>query len=475
MKVLLTGGTGLIGKEIGKELVRRGHEVVVISRNAAKAQSELPYPAVVVEGDLVNSAVDSPFIKECSAVIHLLGENVGEGRWTDEKKEAIINSRVNSTKNLWVSLTNGQLKTFISSSATGYYGDRADEELGAGTPAGTGFLAEVCEKWENEVFHGAIRFQNARKDSDLAAPLRSVSLRTGMVLSPSGGALKKLIPLFQFGLGGVLGDGQQWQPWIHIDDITKMYLWALDNPDAKGAYNAVAPTAVRNKEFTKVLAKSLGVRQGPPAPRFALKAALGEMSSIVLDSQNARPQRVLSQGFEFRYPDLESAIADAVKYNQDREQVLISEQYLPLKKETIFPFFSDPQNLESLTPQTLNFKIQKTSTLEVEEGTLIDYKLKIRGVPVGWKTQIKNWNPPHQFVDDQLKGPYSKWNHTHRFEDLGPGTLMTDIVRYKLPWGRLGRGVAGSLVDNDVQGIFTYRRKVLQDMQNQGFASFTDK
>ncbi len=445
MKILLTGATGFIGQELGKALVRNGHEIYAVTRDRHRAHLQLSYPAKIIEGDLSKAPLDPTAIADVQAVIHLAGENVGDGRWTAERKQKILSSRATSTKNLMQSLP-AKLEAFVSASATGFYGSRGDEVLTESSAAGSGFLSEVCQQWEASIQEGLQRMPNAR----------GVIFRMSVVFAPYGGALMKMLPPFQMGLGGVLGSGQQWMSWIHLQDVVSLFRLAISNPKMKGVYNAVAPEPVTNRQFTDEMVSALGVRRGPPVPAVALKLLLGEMSSMALDSQIVKSERL--QDFKFQFPSLKEALKDCCAPYRDGDQVFYSEQYFDAPRDKVFSFFSKAHNLEEITPPTLNFHILSMSTPEIEEGTLIDYRLKIRGVPVGWQTLIKEWKPSDHFRDQQMKGPYQKWDHTHRFEDLGTGTLMRDLVQYRMPLGPAGKLVS-PLVRRDVESIFQYRRE----------------
>lgn len=451
MKILLTGATGLIGKEIGKALVRQGHELVVISRNARKARMECPFPCEVVEGDLVKAPVRSDLLLGIEGVIHLMGESVADGRWNAAKKAALTDSRIQSTRHLRESL-GPSLKVIVSSSGIGFYGDRGDEELTEDSAPGSDFLAELCVAWEKEV-------RQFREQG-----VRTVAIRTGLVISRSGGVLPALLTPFRAGVGGPLGSGRGWMSWIHIDDLVKMYVEALEDPRFEGAINGVAPRPVRNSEFTSALASLLHRPGLFPIPTFGLKALFGEKSVIMVASQKVVCRQAQKLGFSFAYVDLASALQQQIGNLGIGEDLLVAEQYLPLLPEQIFPFFCDAKNLGTLTPALLDFKILSQSTAELGEGTLIDYRLKIHGVPVHWQTRIESWSPPFQFVDTQLKGPYQLWHHTHSFARLGAGTLMTDRVRYRLPLGYLGWMGGSALVKHDTVEIFNYRRKVIDEL-----------
>ncbi len=443
--VLLTGGTGLIGREVGKHLVRAGFQVTVLSRSREKALETLPFPAQVIEGDLAHAPLKDRF--SFDVVVHLAGENIAEGRWTEERKKQLRQSRIEATQNLVQSVTT---KVFVSTSAVGYYGNRDDETLTETSSPGTDFLAQLCQDWE--------RAAHSFPDS-----VRTTVLRFGLVVAPFGGAMGKLIPLFKTGLGGRLGSGDQWMSWIHIEDLVRLILESATNEKYRGVINAVSPDPVKNSEWTEMLAKELGVIKGPPVPGVALKVAVGELSDSLLGSSKVMPVRAQELGFQFRYAKLQQTFHDVCGYFRDGE-TFRAEQYLPGTPAEVFKFFADAKNLELITPKFLNFHIVQMSTAKIEQGTLIDYKLKLRGLPISWQTRIEDWDPPRRFVDTQVKGPYNLWHHTHLFETLGPGTLMTDLVKYRLPMGVLGRLAAGAFVASDVEKIFDYRRNAVRQL-----------
>jgi len=351
-----------------------------------------------------------------------------------------------------------RLKVFISASAVGFYGDRGDEILTEKSDRGEGFLSQVCQDWEQPLLL-------ASKKSEGRGP-RVAIFRFGVVLGEAAGALAKMIEPFRAGLAGNLGKGQQWMSWIHIEDLVKALAESLHNPQYSGILNAVSPQPVTNHEFSLTLSSAVREkpRLGPPVPGFALKAAMGEMSTILLASQRVMPERLLQMGFQFRYPDLASALNQLCQVYKEGDSLFVAEQFFALPLEKVFPFFAEAHNLEKITPPLLNFKITEMSTPAIQQGTLIDYQLRIHKVPVHWKTLIQTWNPPISFVDNQEKGPYRKWHHTHSFSKLGKGTLMVDRVRYRLPLGGLGQLTAGAWVKSDIEKIFAYRRKAALEL-----------
>ncbi len=294
MRVAITGSTGLVGSEVVEHLSAGGHEVVRVVRRA-------PAPGEkAVRWDPASGEVDAAGLEGFDAVIHLAGENIGSGRWTAARKVAIRDTRVNGTRLLCETLArlDRPPKTLVCASAVGYYGDRGEETLTEGSPPGTGFLAEVCREWE------AASAPAARKG------IRVVALRFGMVLSPKGGALPRMLPLFRAGLGGVIGDGRQYVGWVALDDLPRIILHALQRGGLSGPVNAVAPRPVTNREFTGVLGRSLSRPTPLPVPAFALRLAVGrEMAdALVLASARVVPRRLEETGYRFRFPELGGAL-----------------------------------------------------------------------------------------------------------------------------------------------------------------------
>jgi uncharacterized protein (TIGR01777 family) len=294
MRVAVSGSTGLVGSEVVASLSTAGHEVVrLVRRSPAPGEK-------AVRWDPAKGEVDAAGLEGFDAVIHLAGENVGAGRWTPARKAAIRDSRVNGTRLLCDALAGlaRPPKTLVCASAVGYYGDRGGETLAEESPPGTGYLAEVCQEWE------AASAPAARKG------IRVVALRIGMVLSPEGGALPRMLPLFRAGLGGVLGGGRQYVSWVALDDLPNILLHALQRGDLTGPVNAVAPRPVTNREFTVALGKVLARPTPLPVPAFALRLAVGrEMAdALLLASARVVPRRLEETGYRFRFPELGGAL-----------------------------------------------------------------------------------------------------------------------------------------------------------------------
>lgn len=452
MRVLMTGATGLIGKEIGKRLAEKGVHLVVVSRNPHRAKLELPFPAEVFEWKHFSEKFPDEALENINGIIHLAGESIAQGRWSDKKKELIRESRILGTKRLVEAINrrSGTLpEVFILGSAIGIYGDCGNDVVDESSSPGQGFLANVVRDWEAET----VPLERLG--------IRIAKVRTGVVFSRREGAFAKIAPIFMRGLGGHLGDGQQWMSWIHINDIARIFIFSLENSLAKGSINAAAPEPVRNERFTVTLARALGRSVFLPVPKAALKLGLGEASSVILDSQRVLPVHLQELGFKFDFGEIKTAIDDLCEPLRAGQHEFVSEQWIPRSPGEIFPYFCSETNLENLTPPFLKFKVLGKSTQKIEVGTLIDYRMSLHGLPVRWKTQIDTWKNGESFSDRQLHGPYQKWHHLHEFIPLAGGTLMRDRVLYKLPLGIIGEAIGGGRVLTEVTRIFAYRRQII--------------
>jgi uncharacterized protein len=449
MNILITGGTGLIGKQIGIELVRKGHKLIGITRSKAQALLNAPYPATWIECDLGKSVPDLQ-AHQIDGVIHLAGENVGEKNWSATQKEKILQSRTNGTKHLLAALEGKTLEFFVGASAIGIYEWTNDGSVRTEDhPAATHFLADVTRAWESE---------------SLKCKARTVLFRIGVVLANEGGALPKMVFPAQIFASSALGSGQQWMSWVHLHDVVQSFMYAIETPSVNGIYNLVAPHPVQQKAMAQEIAKQLNSFNGPPVPKMMLHLLLGEQASLAINSLNVSSKRWVNAGYTFRFSTLHSALENLLSTWKEGVSVKVFHQYFPLAQDRVFAFFANAQNLERITPETLNFRIVKMSTDKIQKDTLIDYKLNIHSVPVNWQTRIEAWEPNTRFIDMQLKGPYALWHHTHTFEKLSSGTLMTDVVRYKLPLGLPGRLVAQAWVNGDVERIFAHRRKTVVNL-----------
>lgn len=308
MRALVTGATGFVGRRLLAHLDRP----VVLSRNPQKARDALGVEAHA--WDALAGPPPPQAFDGVDLVIHLAGDPVAEGRWTAAKKRQIRDSRVVGTQNLVAALDKLERKpaTLISASAIGYYGSQGDKVLDESAPPSNDFLADVCRDWE------------AAAQQAAAMGIRVCHPRIGIVLGRGGGALQKMLLPFKLGLGGRLGSGRQWMSWIHLDDLVGLILFAAEMPALRGAFNAVAPHPVTNLEFTKTLGRLLRRPTLLPAPRFALRLALGEFADFLLASQRVVPRVMQEHGYPFRYTHLEDALSAILHDGAAEEKNLVS-------------------------------------------------------------------------------------------------------------------------------------------------------
>ncbi len=297
MRVAITGARGLVGTAVSQLLEQDGHKVFRLVRTTPQHDQEIAW-------NVEQESIDVDRLREIDAVIHLAGENVGEGRWTQAKKEKILRSRVDGTRLLCEAIGNSdpQPKTFLCAAAIGFYGSRADLLCDESTSPGTGFLAEVCQQWE------------AATDCLDSTDVRIVNMRIGVVLSTLGGVISKMVRPFRMGVGGKVGDGKQYWSWIVLDDVARAIVHCLNTSSLSGRVNLVAPNPTTNLEFTKALGKALRRPTLLPMPAFAARLALGEMADdLLLSSTRVASDKLTKSGFKFKHTEIESAMKHILK------------------------------------------------------------------------------------------------------------------------------------------------------------------
>jgi uncharacterized protein len=303
VRVALTGATGTLGRSLAETLLARGDEVVALSRNAGRARSALPDGAEAVSWPRPKEEPPPPEAFDgADAVAHLLGEPIAQ-RWTDSARQEIRESRVSATRQLVEGLRSraDRPTALVSQSASGYYGARGAEPVDESGAAGDDFLARVTVEWEAE----------ASKAEELG--MRVALTRTGVVLSPSGGALEKMLPFFKLGVGGPVAGGEQYVPWVHLDDVVGAMVFCLDNADARGPVNVSAPEPATNAELSKALGRVLRRPAFAPVPGLAVKLLYGDMATVVTSGVRMVPRKLEELGYVFREPELEAALREATR------------------------------------------------------------------------------------------------------------------------------------------------------------------
>lgn len=297
MKIVVAGGTGFLGQPLVRTLLDRGDDVSVLTRHPSSVRAGRP---LVWDGRSQGAWSDEA--ESAGAVINLAGENIADGRWTDERKRRLTDSRLSATSALVEAMRRSpaNARVLVNASAVGYYGTARDQELDESSQRGNGFLAGLVDQWEA-----------AAREAEPVA--RVVMLRFGVILAGDGGALRKMMLPFRFGAGGPIGDGQQWMSWIDREDVIRMILWAIDREDVRGAFNATSPNPVRNRDFARELGRAMHRPSFMPTPAFALRAAFGEMADeVLIGGQRVLPARAMKEGFTFAVPTLSESLERAV-------------------------------------------------------------------------------------------------------------------------------------------------------------------
>ena len=298
MKIFITGGSGFVGTNLAGYLLGKGHSVIAVGTSSTHKVIQHDRFHYISADTTINGDWQDE-IESVDAVINLAGKNIFK-RWTDSYKDEIYTSRVLTTRNLVQAIADRKDIIFCSTSAVGYYGDRADEVLKEDAPPGNDFTAKVCMDWEKEAFQAQ------------AKGVRVAAMRFGVVLGKNGGALAKMIPAFKSFAGGPLGSGLQWFPWIHMDDLIAAIIFIFENPNLKGPVNFCSPNPVRNREFAGALGRALRKPSVLRTPAFMIRLIMGEMGKSLMSSQRAIPDKLLKQGFTFQYPDINQALSNLI-------------------------------------------------------------------------------------------------------------------------------------------------------------------
>lgn len=293
MKIFITGGTGFIGRTLVSALIHRGDQLTVLTRSPQRAAARLPKTT-----RFCTALSDVQSFDDFDAVINLAGEPIFDHRWTAAQKQRLRRSRIDLTRQLAEKINQSAKRpVFLSGSASGIYGDQGDDEITENSSLARTFTAQLCQEWEQAA---------------LSANTRVCLIRTGLVMSRSGGALAKMWPLYQWGFGGKLGDGEQYWPWIALEDMVSGIVFLLDHTECTGAFNFAAPQAVKQAEFHRTLSRLLHRPAFARVPAFVLRLLLGERANLLVESQNIKPHRLCAAGFAFRYPVLEDYLQQQI-------------------------------------------------------------------------------------------------------------------------------------------------------------------
>ena len=305
MKIIITGGAGQLGTALALDLIQDGYEVIALTRNPERVK-DVPAGMQIVKWDGRTAQGWGEMADGADAIVNLAGENLSAGRWTSSRKQRILESRVNAGKAITQAIEVAENKpgVVIQSSAVGYYGIRKAEGLTEAAPAGDDFLAQVCQVWE------------ASSQPVEAHGVRRCVIRSAVFLTPKAGVLPRLLLPFRFFVGGPLGSGNQWLPWIHLQDAVRALRFLIENNTCSGIYNLIAPQQVTNRQFVKALGRVMHRPSIVPVPAFVLRLLFGEMSVMVLEGQNLSVERLQQSGFTYKFPEIEPALADLLRGNR---------------------------------------------------------------------------------------------------------------------------------------------------------------
>lgn len=471
MRVLITGATGFLGRALCLRLLRDGHQLKAWSRSPRAVAGALGPEVEACGGD--DDALEAA-LEDVDAVIHLAGEPVLPGRWTGPRKAALVQSRVGLTWRLVRALRAlpRRPRALLSASAVGLYGDGGDAVLTEQSPPGQGFLADLCREWEAA----------ARGAEDLG--MRVVRLRIGIVLGRDGGALGPLAPLFRFGLGGPQGSGRQFVPWIHLDDAVEAMVRALQDEAVSGPLLLCGPDPVPQAELARALGRALRRPALLPAPAFALRLALGEAATALLEGQRAVPEGLRQLGFRFRFPTLDAALTDLLRDDGAAElrplRALLDVDeglpYLRARRPTwelraavdvpappaaAWGLLSDPAWLGPLTPPSMRMDLDPQARFEV--GAPFTHRLRLGPLRLPWTGRFVGIDPGRSFVDVQESGPWGCFWHRHGVEALpGGGARFTDRVLLRPPAGPIGELAMHLDLKARMMSLFAYRTAALR-------------
>jgi uncharacterized protein len=414
MNVIITGGSGLIGQALTKNLVADGHNVVIVSRNP-EAIEDLPLGAEAVGWKSTNFTQS---LEGSDAVVNLAGANIAgeipfKMRWTPERKQQIVESRVKAGKALTAAIKTAENKpkVLVQSSAVGIYGPMKDELVDENYPDGNDFLAQVGREWEDST------------QMVESIGVRWVIIRTGLVLSDQGGIFPLLKFPFTLFAGGPIGSGRQYLPWIHMEDEVNAIRFLIENQAARGVFNLSAPNPVTSKAFGKALGKAMKRPSILPAPEFALKLMLGEVSTLALDGQRVVPTRLQEAGFNFKYDHLAGAL-DALLHSP---RVFRRSFMVNASLEDVAAFHNNMGALKKLTPFPIIVQLKHIEP--IGEGSQAAFNIWFGPVPIPWLARHHSYDPINGFTDTQDEGPFTLWVHQHSFINVdGQTTKVIDEI-----------------------------------------------
>ena len=455
MRILVTGATGLIGHHLCRQLLSLGHQLTVVTRSKANYSENIGLPALILEHDLMKEPLKvSPMLESIEVIIHLAGENIAKSKWSEDFKQRLYDSRINTTKNLlapFTQLKQKRLSSVICASGIGIY-TSSDQECDeqTSTQEDNSFFSHLCHQWEGSVVEECEKLS-----------VRCVQTRFGAVLARDGGMLGQLESYARSGFLGKMPGKDFWLSWIHVEDAVKALIFCMENSQINGAVNLTSTQPCLYSKFIYHLNQTFKKKTFLPPPKFLLSILHGEMIDVLTRSHRVLPQKLIRQGFSFQFEDVHTALTNLYK---DFLWPLRFEttQWVPRDRSTVFDLFLSLKNLEKITPEWLHFQWIGADPLKLDQNTELNYKISIYGLNIKSKTKITSYKPPHLFIDEQTNSLFDKWRHIHEFQSFAGGTLIIDRMNYQLSYNL--NLLVGPKVQSDMKKIFNYRKQKILEL-----------
>lgn len=448
-KIIILGGSGFIAQELGKLLTKNNYEVIVYTRNIDNTYLSFPAKIRLWNGKELNDDLSDIY-----GVINLCGEGVFNKPWSKKFIQSLYDSRLEPTKALVKALKrNPSIKVVINASAIGYYSSNNSEVDEYSLP-GNGILADICKKWEQEAFA-------------MSLTTRLVTTRFGVVLGLLGGAFSSLLDLYATGLGACIGNGKNAGNYIHLEDVVRFLVYALENEEISGTYNLVGPNNTNQQDFHQQLCKYTRSFSWMKIPSLAASLILGKRASMLTENCLVTSSKISKTNFKFKFNNTQTMLEDLFSHRIHKNKHFFGSCiYLNINQEEMWDFMSNEKNLEQITPSWLNFKVLHKTHEHLQKGSIITYKLSLKGIPISWQSLISDWKENKFFADTQIKGPYGLWYHQHLFVPLQNGMLMYDYIDYDVPLWPFGE-IGLWMIKKDLKKIFNFRSKILTQKFNQ--------
>lgn len=446
--ILLVGASGFIGSEIGLHLSRYGCTIRGIDNSTPSGQAVMPYPCQYTYWDHTKP-IPIALGFDVDVIINVAGVAMPNEKWTEEHRQSIVESRVEITKRCVEFANFHHIHLMLQMSWTGYYGDTRDTWTNESFPPGTSITAGWCVAWENAT--GA-----------LSKKTRLVIMRSSAVFSPRGGPLMDLVDEYALGFGASLRNHDYILSWVHIADFLSFISHAIADQSFRGVYNVCSPEptdySIAHRELKKYYPTGMNI----PIPIFVVRLALGVQANLVLQSSRILPKRLLGRGFVFKFPSFDTAIKDLLDYKINNLTVSYDQFYLPVHRKQAYKKLATVSNWAHLYPKSLGLSVTTTTSPTIREGTEVGYSLRYLNVAMTWKEKVFNCDPGHAYQVVQLHGPFTIYEISRTFTEIGNGTLYEVMQRYQLPYGPILNYMANKRIKKTHKEVRAYQQQLFR-------------